>query len=222
MACRRRSAARYRPNRWYPRGRRWTAADGSGLTTDQKVGSSNLFGRAKLVYGSAASVPERPARWDGHGLSDRAGFGARRNGDSARRDRRRRSIGARRWGCFGDSLSRRPAASASVVPRRHGSRGGRRWGRRRCGGAGSRRPCRKLDHRVYHQREQYHPDCAGRHQSRRTAVPRRRGLGQASLSISVSARSKRWTVAAWSWSPTSFRPCPHRPWPACPRSRCRA
>ena len=142
----------------------------------RRLGVRISSGTQSSCMAALLASPERPARWDGHGLSDRAGFGARRNGDSARRDRRRRSIGARRWGRFGDSLSRRPAASASVVPRRHGSRGGRRCGRRRCGGAGSRRPCRKLDHRVYHQREQYHPDCAGRHQSRRTAVPRRRGL----------------------------------------------
>jgi hypothetical protein len=66
-----------------------------------------------------------------------------------------------------------------VVPRglgRGGRCSGRRCGRRRRGGAGSRRTCRKPDHRVYHQREQYHPDRAGRHQSRRTAEPRGRRL----------------------------------------------
>ena len=141
---------------------------------------------------------EGPARWDGHGLSDRAGFGARRNrrrpGVGARRNRRRAGVRARRWGRFGDRLGGRASASASVMWRRLRSRGRHRGG---CAGDGCRRRCgtrcrgtrHKLEHRVRHESEQYRPDCAGGDQRHRAAVPRRRGLRRLGRVVVITAIS---------------------------------
>src|SRR6516225_5974909 len=140
------------------------------------------------------------------GLSDRAGFGARRNGDCARRDRRRTDVGARRWGRFGDRLGRRSSASASARGLRRGRhRGGYGGSGCRRRGTGGWRTSDKLEHRHILRPGSARSTNRG---SRGGAARHEMPIGQDSLSISVSARSNRCTVAAWSWSPTSFSALP--------------